>query len=426
MPLPRFLLALVPCLLFGATASLTAENWPNWRGPRNNGVSQETSLPESWSTSENVVWKRKLPGQAGATPVVWEDRIFISSIDGDDLVLICANTADGEEIWRKKVGTGNKTFMSGEGNSASPSPSTDGEHVWVFMGNGDLVCYDFAGNETWRKNIEERYGKFDIQFGMTSTPVLDGDRLYLQLLFTGSRKIVALDKKTGEEIWVHDRRSDAYAENEHAYTSPLVYRDGDRAFLIVHGADYVTGHSLEDGSEIWRCGGMNPQGSSYNEYLRFVASPVVTPGLIVVPTAKNGPILAINPDAQGNITEDPAYRKWTFPNSTPDVPSPLIHDGLVYLCNEKGVLLCLDAESGEELYKQRLHSDNYRASPVLGDGKYYIVSRDGTVSVVAAGPKFKKLAEIHMGEPVSASPVISGNTLYLRTYDHLYAIRAPK
>lgn len=401
-----------------------ADNWPNWRGPQNNGVSAETGLASTWSTTENVAWKRELPGQAGATPVVWGDRIFISSARDKDLVLICADTNSGQEIWRRVVGTGNNQVMRGEGNSASPSPSTDGKHVWVFVGSGDLVCFDFAGNETWRIDVQQRYGQFDIQFGMTSTPLADGDRLYLQLLHSNAAKIVALNNLTGEEVWVHERKSDAYAENEHAYTSPMLYRDSEREFLVTHGADYVIAHRLSDGGEIWRCGGINPQGARYNEYLRFVSSPAMTPGLIVVPTAKNGPVLALRPDASGDVTEAAAAHAWTFPDNTPDVPSPLIHDGLVYLCRENGVLLCLDATTGKELYKSRLHSDVYRASPVYGDGRVYIASRDGTVSVVQAGRKFNQIAEIAMGEPISSSPVISGGTIFLRTYENLYAIRA--
>lgn len=158
--------------------------------------------------------------------------------------------------------------------------------------------------------------------------------------------------------------------------------------------------------------------------MRFVASPTVAPELIVVPTAKNGPVLALRPDGSGDVTDEPVVHAWKLPDNTPDVPSPLVHDGLVYLCRENGVLLCLDAVTGQEQYKARLHSDVYRASPVYGDGHVYIVSRDGTVSVVEGGPKFNKLAEIAMGEPVSSSPVISGGTLYLRTYENLYAIRA--
>lgn len=247
----RFLFA---CFLaVCAFHSAEGENWPSWRGPQNNGVSAETGLPTSWSTTENIAWKLPLPGQAGATPVVWNDRIFISSADGKDLVLICADTESGQEIWRGKVGSGNNQVMRGEGNSASPSPSTDGIHVWVFAGTGDLVCFDYAGNEIWRMDVQERYGQFDIQFGMTSTPVLDGDRLYLQLLHSGAAKIVALDSQTGEEVWVHERKSDAYAENEHAYTSPVVYRDSEQEFLVVHGADYTTAHRLDDRAIAPKC-----------------------------------------------------------------------------------------------------------------------------------------------------------------------------
>jgi len=410
-------------LMVGVCPLAGAEPWPSWRGPQNNGVSSETGLAESWSTTENVAWKLPMPGQAGATPVVWGDRMFVVSAADKDILLLCIDTTTGQEVWRRTVGTGNNQVMRGEGNSASPSPSTDGEHVWAFAGTGDLVCFDYAGNEVWRMDVQKKYGQFDIQFGMTSSPLLDGDRLYLQLLHSASKKIVALHSKTGDEAWVHVRQSDAYAENEHAYTSPMLYRDGEREFLVTHGADYVIAHRLTDGSEIWRCGGINPQGAGYNEYLRFVASPVVTPGLIVVPTAKNGPVLALRPDATGDITAEAAAHAWKFPDNTPDVPSPLVHDGLVYLCRENGVLLCLDAATGEEQYKSRLHSDVYRGSPVYGDGRVYVASRDGTVSVVAAGRKFAKLAEISMGEPISSSPVISEGTIFLRTYENLYAIR---
>lgn len=423
----RTRLRLTALLVAVAACSVAqADPWPSWRGPNNSGVSHETGLAETWSTTENVAWKLPLPGQAGATPVVWGDRIFVVSAADKDIVLICADTTNGHELWRRTVGTGNNQVMRGEGNSASPSPSTDGKHVWVFAGTGDLVCFDYAGNEVWRVDVQERYGKFDIQFGMTSTPLLDGDRLYLQLLHSASKQIIALNAETGEEIWVHQRQSDAYAENEHAYTSPMLYRDGEREFLVTHGADYVIAHRLSDGGEIWRCGGINPQGASYNEYLRFVASPVVAPGLIVVPTAKNGPVLALRPNGEGDITSSAEAYAWKFPDNTPDVPSPLVYDGLVYLARENGVLLCLDAATGEELYKSRLHSDVYRASPVYGDGRVYIASRDGTVTVVAAGRKFKKLAEIPMGEPISSSLVISDGTIYLRTYANLFAIRPRK
>ncbi|HEX4148645.1 MAG TPA: PQQ-binding-like beta-propeller repeat protein, partial [Pirellulales bacterium] len=236
-----------------------AENWPQWRGPRGDGTSQETGLPSTWNRTENVVWRVPLPGAAGATPVVWEDRIFLTSAKELDLVLMCYSTG-GKLLWEQVVSSGDQPVRGDEGNSASPSPVTDGKHVWTFMGDGVLACYDFDGQQVWRENLQERYGKFDIQFGMTSTPILDGDRLYMQLLHSGAALVLALDKHTGSEIWKQNRPSDATRECEHSYASPFLYRAGKTEFLLTHGCDYVVAHRLNDGKEIWRCGGMNPKG----------------------------------------------------------------------------------------------------------------------------------------------------------------------
>ena len=398
-----------------------AENWPQWRGPENDGISHETGLPVHWSKTDNVAWRLALPGPAGATPVVWGDRIFLtSSKDGGELVLLSADT-QGKQLWEIAVSGGDRQVRGDEGNSASPSPITDGQHVWAFMANGVLGCYDFEGQEVWKYNLQDRYGPFDIAFGLTSTPILDGDRLYLQLLHSKAALVVALDKASGKEIWRQKRPSDARAECEHSYASPTIYRDGQQAFLLTHGADYVVAHRLEDGKEIWRCGGLNPKGN-YNATLRFVASPVAVPGLIVVPSAKNGPVLGLSPDAKGDISNSKDAHLWTRSENTPDVPSPLVYDGLVYLCRENGVLLCLDAKTGREVYQERAYSDRYRASPVYADGKIYLTARGGVVTVVKAGPKFEILASNDLGEPISASPAISGGRIYLRTFEALYAI----
>jgi len=404
-----------------------AENWPHWRGQRHDGTSLETNLPVKWSKTENVLWRLPLPGFAGATPIVWEDRIFLTSAEGDDLVLLCVSTS-GKRLWKRTVGTGNRVVRGGEGNSASPSPSTDGKHVWVFMSTGDLACYDFEGNEVWKSNLQEKYGDFNMFFVMASTPLLDGDQLYLQLIHSGAWPVLALDKATGNEIWKHERKSDAEGESEQSYASPFLYRDDKHKFLLVHGADYITAHSLDDGSEIWYCGGLNPK-DNYNRSLRFVASPVAVPGLIVVPSAKNGPVLGLKPGGKGNITKSKEWHLWRRENNTPDVPSPLVHDGLVYLCRENGVLICMDAKTGEEIYQERVHqgrrrSPRYRASPVYADGKIYLTARHGVVTVVKAGRKFEILAFNDIEETISASPVISNGRLYLRSYDALYAIQA--
>jgi outer membrane protein assembly factor BamB len=507
-------------LALSQPGTVQAENWPQWRGAKNNGVSNESNLPIEWSRDKNIAWRLALPGAAGSTPVVWNDKIFLTSADKSDLLLLCVRT-DGNEVWRRKIGTGNRAVGLGgspEGNLASPSPSTDGHHVWVFLGTGDLACFDFDGNEKWHFNMQERYGPFDLQFGMHSTPVLHEDRLYLQVIHGPMNKdgepayVVALDKATGKEIWKRDRKTGATVECKHSYASPIIYDDGKQAFLLTHGGDYVVAHRLSDGQEIWRHGGMNPprdfaavsatgdngkagtenpsdagglverfdtnrdglvsrseipegptrrvfdrlveqhklnpdktysvaelrkaigapepaQGKAraardgYNQTLRFVASPVAVPGLIVVPSAKKGNVLGLHPDLSGDATDSKDARAWTLARGTPDVPSPVVHNDLVYLAAEDGVLTCLDAKSGETRYRERLHSARHRSSPIIAGGYIFVPAFDGHVSVVKEGPKFELVAQNELGETLTASPAVSNGTIYLRTFDSLWAIR---
>ena len=407
-----------------------AENWGSWRGPTSNGISNEKDLPITWSKDKNVAWRIALPGPAGATPVVWGDRIFLTSIDGEDLLLLCFGT-DGKEQWRRTIGQGNKDVRGDEGNSASPSPITDGTHVWTFMATGNLACFTVSGEPVWAIDVQKEYGAFDIAFGMSATPVLFDGRLFLQLIHgdgkpsTQEAIIVALDAATGHGIWKKERVTAAANENEHSYSSPMLYNFGSTTFLITHGADYTVAYSLQDGEELWRLGGMNPHDDpnrSYHPTLRFVASPAAAEGIVVCPTAKNGPVFAVRPDGRGDLT-DSAATLWVRDKNTPDVPSPLIDDDLVYLCRENGILLCLDRETGAEIYMERTHNDRHRASPVLADGHIYLTARDGKVTVVKTGRKFEMVAQNETGEAMSASPVISNGTIYLRTFDALWAIR---
>ncbi|MDP7276557.1 MAG: PQQ-binding-like beta-propeller repeat protein [Planctomycetaceae bacterium] len=505
------LLALL-CVAVAIPGAVSAENWPQWRGPRGNGTSMEKNIASTWSPTQNVAWRLDLPGSSGATPVVWGNQIFLTSADEDKLVLICLGT-DGKQQWVRQVGTGNRTARGDEGNFASPSPVTDGKHVWTLMGSGDMACFDVSGQPVWHINLQERYGRFNIQFGMSSTPLLDGDRLYLQIIHGPMRGeaepayVVALDKATGKQAWKHDRKTGAQVECKHSYASPVLYDDGKSRFLLTHGADFLVAHRLDTGSELWRMGGLNgtpgastparrPAGNflqrfdvakfdtnkdgkvvrseiktklfqrvfdrmakqfkfdpgrtytvaalrkaigqkkppkpapapsrSYHRTLRFVASPAVGDGLIVAPSAKRGPVIAIRPHAKlaGNLTADPKNRLWMMSDGTPDVPSPLIHGGLVYLCSENGNLSCFDAKTGKQQYLQRTHRMRHRASPVIADGKIYLSARDGKVTVVQAGRTFKILAQNDIEEPLASSPVISNGTLYLRTFDALWAIRA--
>ena len=429
---PRCLFAAVAVVGFSA-APATAENWPQWRGPDFTGVSDASNLPVEWSKTKNVAWRTPLPGAAGATPVVWDDRIFLTSADDTKLLLMCFGT-DGKQRWQQTIAVGNKTARSDEGNSASPSPCTDGKHVWAFMGTGDLACFTVDGKPIWQFNVQDRFGKFDIQFGMSSTPVLHDGKLLLQLLHgdgnpaTHEATVAALDAATGKTLWKSPRVTGAGQENEHSYASPILYDFDGLTLLVTHGGDYTVAYDPKTGKEVWRLGGLNPHDDPsrpYHTTLRFVASPGVGPGIVVCPTAKNGPVFAVRPDQTGDLTGRAEALLWKLDRNTPDVPSPLVHDGLVYLCRENGVLQCHDARTGEEFYAERTHNQRHRASPVLADGHLYLTARDGKVTVVKTGKTFEMLAQNDTGEDQSASPAVAEGTIYLRTFDALWAIRKP-
>lgn len=399
-----------------------AENWPQWRGPTLDGICKESKLPTSWSADKNIAWSLPMPGMGGSTPVIWKDKIFLTSVDGENQVVLCINTA-GKKLWEKKLGEGNAKVRTDEGNGASASCSTDGKYVWAFVGSGTLACMDLDGKEIWSKDLQKEYGKFKIQFGIHSTPVLHENSLYMMLIHDGGGFVISFDKNTGKENWKIERPSDGTDENKHSYASPVLWNNGKDAALIIHGNDYATGHSLKDGKELWRVAGLNPKGDKYNKYLRFVASPVAVADLIVVPSAKNGPVVAIKPDARGLIQAGNSHEVWRKPSNTPDVPSPLVHDGLVYLSRENGFLICIDAKTGQEYYNERVYSSRYRGSPVYADGKIYITARDGTISVIKAGKKYELLATNKLPVQLSASLAIADGKIYVRGFETLYCIQ---
>lgn len=432
------------CVSFHFATVASAENrpdeagkqvsWAQWRGPHGNGIANEKGIPTRWSKTENVRWRCPLPGQAGATPVFWGDRLYLTSSEGSDLVALCVSAANGKIVWKTKIGTGNQDARAGEGNSASPTPCTDGKHVWVFFGTGVLACLDMDGKEVWKFDVGERFGAIDIQFGMTSTPVLDGDSLYLQLIHgrmkmddnTRTGQVIKLDKATGKTVWVHNRNTDAYFECKHSYASPFLYRDGKTEFLIVHGADCTTGHDLSTGEELWRFGNLNGptewNPKKKDPTFRFVASPAFVPGRILLPTAKEGPMVALKvEELKGDCSAKASAVAWVCPR-TPDVSIPLIVDDLVYVLHKDGKLQCLELATGKEVYMERTHTAQHRSSPVYADGLIYFTSNDGVGSVVKAGRQFELLSKNELGEATTASPVIVNGTLYLRSYEALYAI----
>lgn len=429
------LLAASLLLALTAVAPAAGENWPHWRGPHLDSTSGETGLPLTWSHGddgeENVRWRYELPGPAASSPIVWGERIFVTSTekDGDGLLVLAIDRA-GEHLWTARADQGSVEVMqqfAHETSAATPSPVTDGEHLWVLFGTANLFSFDMSGKVAWQVDLAERYRRPNMYFGLATSPLLQDGRLYLQLLHTDSQLVVALDAATGKEVWRNERPTDATGECLHAYSSVMPFASGDGELLLVHGADYISAHSFADGSEIWRYGTLNPK-ESYNTMFRLVSTPIAADGLIVVPTAKRGPVFGLRPGkARGKIDRGDPRRVWKLDAGTPDVPSPLIDGGLVYLAGENGRLTVLEAASGETVYAERVHQSQHRGSPVLADGRLYLTATDGTVSVLRAGRTFEVLAKNSVdGGRLAASPAISEGTIYLRTYEALYAIGKAK
>lgn len=418
-------LFMLTLLTLGGASDANGDNWGQWRGDSFDSVSGESGTDAKTSPISSELWKYELPGSAGASPVVWGDRIFVSTTDGDALRLICLDTS-GKEKWQRILPGVNKSERDNS-NSASPSPITDGQHVWVMMGNGALACFDFDGEKIWSKDLQDEYGKFSIGFGMSTTPVLHQGKLYLTLIHgvrkaktTSEGKLICLDAASGEEVWQVLRKTDAVSENKHSYTSPIIVGQGDSAVLVVHAADYTTGHTIADGKELWRLAGINPKGEDYIPTLRLVASPVVRNGLMVVPTAKKKAVIGY----QISGMEKPES-VWRLERGTPDVASPVVYGGYVFLACENGVIKVLDASSGELLTKERLLADRHRSTPIVVDGKLVIVGRDGTVSVFKADKDLELISERKLNEESLASPAVAEGRIYVRTAKALYAFGAP-
>ena len=396
---------------------VAADQWPQWRGPERTGVGAGEAPPVRWSATENVVWKLTLPGTSGATPIVWNDRVFLNVAEGRSLSLWAVDRENGKVAWKRKLDDRNEHKR--KGNLSSPSPITDGEAIWVMTGTGVLTAFDFAGERLWERRLQQEYGEFGILHGYSSSPLLHGDRLYVQVLHgfhtDDPSYVLALDQDNGETVWRVERPTDAPREAPDAYTTPALLESGGSASLVVSGADYVTGHDLATGRELWRVPGLNP---TRNPMQRVVASPVVAGEMIFAPSRVN-PLLAL--DASAGAGRTPALA-WSMDRG-PDVPTPVADGEHLYLLNDKGILWNLRARTGEVVWgPERIRPAIYSASPVVAAGHLYATSEDGVTTVARLSPEFEVVAENDVGEYTLASLAISRGQIFLRTSDHLYCI----
>lgn len=396
----------------------SAENWPQWRGPSLTGVSNEKNLPIRWSPEENITWKLTMPSWSGSTPIIWGENIFLNVADGDDLFLWCVDRRQPSLLWKKHLGGGNIKLR--KQNMSSPSPVTDGRNVYVMTGTGILKGFDFKGNELWMRDIQKDYGRFGLNWGYASSPLLYQDSLYVQVLHgmktDDPSYVLRIDKKTGKTIWRVERPTDAIQESPDAYTTPTLLRYGKEVEIVISGGDYLTGHDPATGKELWRAGGLNPQ---KNPAYRTVASPIAVDGMIYACTRAR-PLLAFRAGGRGDITT--SHLAWSL-NTSPDVPTPVTDGKYFYIVNDRGIVWCLDAKTGQEIYgQQRIKPGTYSASPVLADGKIYITNEEGLTTVMKAGPQFEVLVENPLNDYCLSSPAISEGQIFIRTAQNLYCI----
>ena len=399
-------------------ATLSADNWPQWRGPQLNGVSTETGLPLKWTSDSNVAWKLPLPEWSGATPIVWGNSIFLNVAEGSALSLWCVDRKGPTVLWKAPLGGGNHREQ--KQNMSSPSPVTDGTHVYVMTGTGILKGFDFKGNALWSRDIQREYGRFGLNWGYASSPLLHEDGLFVEVLHgmhtDDPSYLLRIDKNTGKTVWKVERPTEALRESPDAYTTPALLQYGTTTEIVVSGGDVVTGHDPATGKELWRLNGLNPHNdTSY----RIVASPVVAGGLIIAPSRVN-PVIAIRPGGRGDVSQ--SHKAWQFSRG-PDVPTPVSDGTHVFIVTDSGIVYALNAKTGAVVWgPTRLKSGTYSASPVLADGRVYVTNEDGLTSVFAAGPAYELLAENPLDDYTLSSPAVSEGQIFIRTAKHLFAI----
>ncbi len=427
--------------LLSLTTALHAENWAQWRGPAQNGTSPEKGLPSA-ITEKDIQWQAALPGFAGATPVVWENTIFLTSPDENkDLLLYCIDRKDGSVRWKKTVGSGDIT--KGRGNMASPSPITDGKAVYVLFGTGDFAAFDFQGKQLWARNLGTDYGKFSINWIYGSSPLLHHGKLYVPVLqrspapedypgvagHGGDREsyILAIDPANGKTLWKHIFTSTATLESMETYATLVPFAIGGKTQLLLAGGDCLTSFDAESGEEIWRGYGFNRDKGGFK---RLVATPATDGKVALVCGPKQELAIAFRTGMKGDITTSGI--EWTFDEKqTPDVCSPAYHDGRFYLLNgDKQMLTCLDAKKGEKIWQAPLgHREVIRSSPTIADGKIYTISEKGTLVIGEVGAKeFKVLSTYQFpdAEPTRSSIVVSNGQLFIRTANALYCLGKQK
>ena len=432
-------------LIVGAAVFTAAAqtNWPQFRGAQSLGVASNRNLPTTWSTDQNVAWKTTVPGLGWSSPVVWGDKIFVTSVvrDGEveppkkglyfggerrtpstntqHWIVYAFDWQSGKKVWEKQVHEGSPTTSVHLKNTyASETPVTDGERVYAYFGNLGLFCLDMNGKEIW----SQKWGHFKTanSWGTAASPVLHKDRLFVVNDNEEKSFLVALNKKTGEQLWRVER------EEKSNWATPFIWENDKRTELIVPGRKKVRSYDL-DGKLLWEFGGMSSI---------VIPTPFTQFGLLYICSGYVGdqtrPVFAIRPGASGDISlkageTNNQYIAWSEKTAAPYNPSPLVYGDNFYVLFDFGFLSCRDAKSGREIYaKQRINPDGssgFTSSPWAYDDKIFCLSEDGDTFVFQAGPEYKLIGKNSLDEMCMATPAIARDSLIIRTASKLYRIQ---
>lgn len=422
-------------------------DWPQFRGPEAIGVADGFKLPESWSAPEEkgILWKSDIPGLAHSSPIIWGDRIYLTTVVSKDRNpelkvgiygsgdaakdmeeqtwrLLCIDKKTGKVLWNKSVYQGVPSVARHtKASHCNSTPATNGKHLVAFLGAEGLFCFDMSGKLQWKKDLGRLAAGAPedaaMDWGFASSPIIHDDRVFVQCDVHDQAFVAAFDLQSGREIWRTNRKEVP------TWGTPTIYRDGQATRIAVNGFKHIGGYDADNGKEIWKMvgGGDVP-----------VPTPVVCDKLIYIANAHGdiAPLYAVRTDAKGtlNAFDETMFKQlaWAEPKNGAYMQTPLVYRGCVYSCTDRGILKCYDAKWGELHYQERLGkgSSGFTASPVAGDGKVFVTNEDGDVHVVRAGAKFELIGINQMGEVCMSTPAISKSVLYIRTKSTLYAVGA--
>ncbi len=426
---PHRLAALTCFAIISLTLAASGENWPQFRGPTGQGISLEKNLPLNWSAESNVVWKAAIPGDGWSSPVVWGDRVFITTATdrGTKCHVLALNRRTGAVLWDKEVAEQEPRRKEGKNSYATPTPTTDGRRIYVVFGDGTMAALNFDGSIAWTN----REVKFYSRHGLGASPVLHGnhvimpfdwsnpigtpgtypkvtdeERLGWQIPWDKSF-VAALDATTGKRVWTGKR-----GLSRIAHASPLIMRARDGNQLLSIAGDVVQGFDLKNGSLLW---------SLYTQGEGLVPSPTFGDGLIFASSGfEKTTLRAIKPPRKGDMNATNSI-VWEQRKGVPTQPSLLYLKPYLHAITDGGIATCYKADTGDIVYQERV-GGNFSASPVSANGRIYFLSEAGDTTVIAAGPEFKILARNPLNEKCQASMAVSQRNLFIRTEKHLYCI----